>query len=187
MMKQLFFILSVCLLFAGCKLEDSIISPNNQNKVGEVLMKFESSTIPSGIITVSARLTRQGFNTISGDLNILSDSTADISFPNIAAGIWHLLVQAKDSVNVVRYSGETNVNVLENSITQVFLTLVPTGTGTGGIRIVVNWGNQWQSPWADYQYNPIISPVNSAYDNQGVSQVKIYFDNTKCDVCRFSK
>ena len=88
-------------------------------------------------------------------------------------------MQAKFSVNVVRYSGETNVNVLENSITQVFLTLVPTGTGTGGIHIVVNWGDPMQSPWIDYPNNPILSSINSDYDNQGVSQAKIYFDGTK--------
>jgi hypothetical protein len=178
-MKQVYFILLIFLLVAGCKLEDSIVSQNIQNKVGEVLMKFGSSTIPSGIITVSAHLTRQGFNTISGDLNILSGSEAEISFQNIAAGIWHLLVQAKDSVNVVRYFGETDVNVVENSITQFFLTLIPTGTGTGGIQIIVNWGNSMQSPWTDYQDNLILSPINSAYDNQGVSQAKIYFDGTK--------
>jgi len=178
-MKQVFFILSVILFFAGCKLEDSIVSPNNQNKVGEMLLKFESSTIPSGIVMVTATLTRQEFNTIAGNLNILSDSTAEISIQNIAVGIWHLLVQAKDLVNVVRYSGETDVDVVENSILQVFLTLVSTGTGTGGINILVNWSNPRQSLWDDYQNNPILSPNNSAYDNQGVSQAKIYFDGTK--------
>src|SRR3989304_2684955 len=178
-MKQVFFILSVFLLLAGCKLEDSVLSSNDQNKVGEMLLKFERSTIPSGIVMVTAILTRQGFDTIYRELNILSDSTTEISFQDVFIGIWHLRIEAKDSANVVRYSGEADVNVIENSTTQVSLTLVPTSIGTGRIHIFVHWGNSMQSPWTDYPNNPILSSINSDYDNQGVSQAKIYFDGTK--------
>ena len=178
-MKQVFFILSLLLLLDGCKLEDNVISPNHQDKVGEMLLKFEPSTIPSGIVMVIATLTRQGFETIYGELNILSDSTAEISFQNIFVGTWHLRIQAKDSADVVRYTGEADVDVIENSTTQVNLTLVPTGTGTGSIHIFVNWGNSLQSQWADYENNPILSSISTDYDNQGVSQAKIYFDGTK--------
>lgn len=178
-MKQLLFGISVCLLLAGCKLEDSVVSSSYPSKVGEMLLKFESSSIPSGIVTVAATLTRQGFETIFRNLDILSDSTAEISFQNIAVGMWHLMIQAKDSAYFVRYIGEADVNVIENSTTEVYLTLVPTGTGTGSIHIVVNWGTQLQSQWTDYENNPILSSISSAYDNQGVSQAKIYFDGTK--------
>ena len=178
-MKQLFFIVFVCFLFAGCKLEDTVVSPNNQNKTGEMLLKFESSTVPSGIVTVTATLTRQGFNPISGNLNIQNDSTAQITFQSIAAGLWHLSVQAKDSSNIVKYSGEADVNVIENSVTQVNLTLIPTGIGIGGIHIIVNWGGPVQNQWSDNQTNPILIPSNSLYDYAGVSQCKILFDNNK--------
>ena len=66
---------------------------------GQVLLKFDPSSIPSGITQITASLSRPGFNPISGNLNILTDSTAEISFQNIAVGMWHLFVQAKDSLN----------------------------------------------------------------------------------------
>lgn len=178
-MKHLFFILPILLLFSGCKLEDSMLSPNNSDNTGNMLLKFESSTIPTGIVNVTATLTRQGFNPITASLNVLNDSTAEISFQNIAIGVWHLLVQAKDESNIVRYVGETNVNVIENSITNVYLTLIPTGSGTGTIHILVNWGITNQTQWIDYSNNPIISPINGSFDNQGVSQTKIYYDGNK--------
>ena len=31
----------------------------------------------------------------------------------------------------------------------------------------------------DYLNNPILSPLNNYYDNQGVSQAKVYFDGIK--------
>ena len=140
MKKTLFLSVILLFTFAGCKLDDSVISPTSPN--GKALLKFDPSTIHEGITLITAVLTRQGFNTVSGNLNILNDSTAEISFQNLAVGMWHLLVQAKDSVGMVRFSGEADVNILENQLTQVNLTLVPTGTGTGSIHIVVNWGTQ---------------------------------------------
>lgn len=178
-MKKLLLVLPLILLFSTCNLDDSVVNSTAIKPSGSMLLKFEPTLVPSGIVNVRATLTRQGFPTMTGNLNILSDSTAEISFQNLAIGSWHLLVQAKDSLQVVRYSGETDVNVLENQVTDVYLTLVSTGTGTGGIHIIVNWGTPNQTQWQDYHSNPILVSSNSSYDFQGVSQCKILFDNNK--------
>lgn len=178
-MKKLFLVLPIILLFSSCQLDDSSINSSSTIKDGSILLKFEPNSIPAGIVNVKATLNRQGFTTITGDLNILSDSTAEISIQYLASGIWHLIVQAKDSLNVVRFSGEADVNILENQVTQVNLTLFPTGTGTGGIHIVVHWGTPNQEQWQDYHSNPILLSSNSFYDYAGVSQCKIIFDNDK--------
>ena len=177
-MKYSFLVLSFSLLLVGCKLEDSIISPSKAQS-GKVLLKFDPTSIPLGINIVTATLTRQGFNPIVENLIIQNDSTAEISFQNLAVGTWHLLVQAKDSQQAVRYSGETDVNVLENQVTQVYLTLMPTGTGVGSIHIVVNWGTSSEIHWNDNPNNPVLVTSNSFYDYAGVSQCKILFDNNK--------
>ena len=92
--------------------------------------------------------------------------------------MWHLFVQAKDSLNVVRFAGETDVNILENQVTQVNLTLIPTGTGTSGIRIVVNWGGIPHASWIDCNLNPIVKPsLNNPLEARGLSHAKILFDN----------
>lgn len=176
MKKTLFLSVILLFIFAGCKLDDSVISPTSSN--GKALLKFEPSSIPEGITLITAVLTRQGFNTVTGNLNILNDSTAEITFQNLAVGMWHLLVQAKDSLNAVRFSGEADVNILENQVTQVNLTLVPTGTGTGGIHIVVHWGTQ-PAQWVDNPNNPVLTSSNSQFDYGGVSQCKIIFDGNK--------
>ena len=84
-------------------------------------------------------------------------------------------MQAKDEWNVVKYSGEIDVNVIENAVTDVYLTLIPTNNGTGIIRIFVNWGTNNSTQWIDYFDNPVVSPGNSIFENKGVSQAKIYF------------
>lgn len=178
-MKNLLFLSALFLLVVyGCKLDDSLISPSSSKQSGQILLKFDKTSIPSGITQVTAILSRSGFNNITGNLNILSDSTAEISFQNLTVGIWHLLVQAKDSLNVVRFVGETDINILENQITQVNLTLVPATTGAGGIHIVVNWGGVPESSWIDFNLNPIVKPaISNPLEVRGLSHSKILFDN----------
>ena len=178
-MKKSLFILSLLITLSGCQLEDSVLTPNTQNKNGNLLLKFDSSAMPSNITDVVATLTRQGFGPISAKMNVIDNSTAEISFYNISVGVWHLLVEAKDEWSVVKYAGETNVNVIENSVTDVYLTLVPTNNGTGIIRIFVNWEPNTSTHWIDYFDNPILLPENSVYENKGVSQAKIYYDGNK--------
>lgn len=178
-MKNSLLILSLVIALSGCKLDDSVLSPDTQNKNGNLLLKFDSSSIPSGITDVVAILTRQGFEPISAKMNVNDNSTAEISFYNLTVGIWHLLVEAKDEWNVVKYAGETDVNVIENTITDVYLTLFPTNNGTGIIRIFVNWESNYSTPWIDYFDNPVLSPGNSIFESKGVSQAKVYYNGNK--------
>jgi len=105
---------------------------------------------------VEAFLTREGHDTLYGNLNLVSSTSADILFEDVAAGEWHLKVDAKDSSGVVLYTGETNINILAGVLTQVNLTLVATGQGTGSIYILVNWGtpsnSQWEQIWKFLEY-----------------------------------
>lgn len=110
-------------------------------------------------------------------MNLTSGTSADIMFADISIGEWHLKVDAYNDSGVVVYSGETNVMILEGITTQVTLTLIPTGNGTGSIYILVNWGAPPTQGWIDYSGNPIFSNQNSPLNPLAVSQAKILFEN----------
>jgi hypothetical protein len=73
----------------------------------------------------------------------VGDSGATGSFDAVPVGSWRLRVDALDSTEVVRFSGETDVNVIGGSTSNVSLQLQPT---SGRIVIVVTWGGTAQDP-----------------------------------------
>ena len=167
------------LTLAGCS-KDSVNEPDQSStKSGKMLLKFNKSETPDNVATITASLIRTNFQTITGTLKILTDSTAEISMQNITAGLWHLIVEAKDNNGVVIYKGETDVNIVAGSTTQVMLTLVATGANVGSIYIIVNWGSStYVSPWIDYSGNPILSGSNQAFDLNGVSKTFVLIEGS---------
>src|SRR5690554_4181380 len=123
--------------------------------LGRVSLIINKEDVPADVVIVEALLSRENHDTLYGNLNLISSTSADILIEDIPAGEWHLKVDAKDSSGVVLYSGETNINIHAGVLTQVNLTLIPTGQGTGSVYIVVNWGVPLV--WTDFQFNPIIS------------------------------
>jgi len=135
--------------FQGCD-KNTINEPVNDPKnTGNMLLKFNKTETPSNVASVTATLTRQGFSDITGTLNITTDTSAEISLQNIAAGNWHLKIDAKDNSGTIVYAGETDVTISAGIITNVSLTLNPIETGTGGIYIHVGWG----APITDYKWS----------------------------------
>ncbi len=132
---------------------------------------------PDNVVSVTAYITRENFDSLSGSLNLLSDTTADITFNNVAAGGWHLRVDAADEQDTVVYTGETDVNILAGITTEVYLTLEPTGAGYGNIYIYVNWGVPPNMNWIDYPANPIISPTVIPNIPLGVIRSKVYLED----------
>ncbi len=167
-------IVFVLFLFLSCTNE--ITNPPSADS-GKLLLKIDKQNAPESVVYVKAYLTRENFEPISGSLNLLSDSTADILLNEIDAGSWHLKVDAEDDSGLVLYTGETDVQVFAGFTSQVYLTLQPTGSGTGSIYIYVNWGVPQNQTWVDYIYNPIVTTSNSIYDSYGVTQPQIIVEN----------
>ena len=165
------------LILAGCSQKSVIPIQANQNDKGNILLKIDRENKPANVIEVDAYLTREGYDTLSASLNLVTDTTADVTMNDIAAGDWHLTVNALDENSVVVYSGETDVTILAEITTQVYLTLDPTGNGFGNIYIHVGWGTPQNTGWTDYQYNPIFSPSqNPSYPN-GLIHPKVLYEN----------
>jgi hypothetical protein len=126
--------------FTGCS-PDEPTSPEDDNQQnGKLFLNIDKANAPESVVWVEAFLTRSGQDTIYGIMNLLSDSTADLILEDIQAGEWHLRVDAKDSAEVVLYTGETDVQIFAGFTTQINLVLQPTGAGVGNIYIWVTWG-----------------------------------------------
>lgn len=157
--------------------EYSFCAPINNNQ-GQVVIKFNKAETPENIVIIVATLTRPRFTSQTSILDFSCDINTEITFSSVPKGLWHLKVEASDSSNVVRFLGEVDVNVIENSVTQVNLSLSPTDAETGSIYVSVNWGTTSKNGWRDYHGNPLLSSLNSVYDDQGVSQAKVYYDGS---------
>jgi predicted GH43/DUF377 family glycosyl hydrolase len=177
-MKTIISIL-ICLLFIfGCSENLNNPASPNPNQTGNLEFKIDKQNKPGNAAEVKSYLTRNGFDTLTASLNLISDTTAAILMTNIPAGEWHLRVDALDNNQQVVYSGQTDVTVLAEITVDIYLTLYPTGNGFGNISITVTWGTNPNKDWIDYQNNPILTqfsaPLPSPY---GVSQAKVIVDN----------
>jgi len=121
---SLFFI-SLCFSLAGCAKESESSLCEPVGSTGKVSLHFDKINTPANVAVVTATLSRTGYATINGTLNLLSDTSATIFISNVAQGGWHLLVQAFDQSNTVVYKGETDVTIITGNVTQVSLVLQP--------------------------------------------------------------
>ena len=127
-------------LFTSCNPNEPTSPDGDDQQNGKLFLKIDKANAPESVVWVEAFLTRQGYDTLSDEMNLLSDSTADLLLENIQSGEWHLRVDAKDSAEVVLYTGETDIQIFAGFTTQVNLVLEPTGAGVGNIYIWVTWG-----------------------------------------------
>jgi predicted GH43/DUF377 family glycosyl hydrolase len=170
------FFLSLFLLLIGCSKNNTITNPPS-NSTGGIAFKFDPASVPTGVTVISATLTRTNFTTITKNLNLISDSTADISIPAIQIGTWHLKVDAKDNNGTILYTGETDVLIQENVVVQLNLTLNPVTSGMGTIYIFVTWGTSNSGQWTDYGGNPVLTRYNNPSLPNVVSEGKVLYDN----------
>jgi len=122
----------------------SLLSCNNENLTGvatsqnssNISIGFSMKNAANGITKIEGILSRQGYDTLFTDFVIHNDS-ATASFNNIAAGAWHLQVNAYDASNILMYTGSADVEVYAGVTTPVSITLNP---ASGSINITVTWG-----------------------------------------------
>jgi predicted GH43/DUF377 family glycosyl hydrolase len=168
--------LSLFLLLIGCSKNNNLVNTPSDS-TGGITFKIDHTTVPSGVTVISATLTRTNFTTITKNLNLLSDSTGDVTIPAIQVGTWHLKVDAKDTNGIILYKGETDVAVQENVVVQLNLTLNPVSSGTGTIYIFVTWGTKDIGQWTDYGGNPVLTRFNNPSLPNCVRYGKIIIDN----------
>lgn len=174
-MKKLL-ICTVLLAFLILSCSNEVTSPLTSES-GKLVLKIDKQNAPTSVVFVKAYLTKENSAPITATLNLLSDSTADLLLNEVGVGMWHLKVDAENDSGLVLYTGEADVEVFAGFISQVYLTLQPTGAGVGSIYINVTWGIHHSYTWMDYQYNPVIVSSRSYYDFIGIGQpVVIYHE-----------
>lgn len=175
--KISFLLLLFAFVLVGCSTEKENIT-NTANNSGKIALKFDKVNAPSSVVIITATLKREGFQEISGQLNIKSDSSAELLLSEIQEGKWHLIVEAQDSLGKIIYAGETDVTIVADYITSVNLTLLPTNSGVGSIYIYVTWGQISDlNKWEDYNQNPIIQRQQSPLFPNEIALSKIIYEN----------
>ncbi len=120
-------------VMSGCK--DQAVNPLAQ-PTGVVAFSFGKP--PVSIAEIVARLSREGYDDRVLTLIVADTGMSASGFvTDIAVGRWHLKVDAMDDSGHVKFTGETDVDVVPDQLTRVSLELSAT---TGDVDIVVTWG-----------------------------------------------
>ena len=159
------------LVLIGCS-KENLVGIKSSNK-GSVALKINNTNTPSDVQVISAFMSRENYDTLKTSIEINNDSLNVLSFKEIAVGSWHLLVEAKNSAGKIIYSGETDVTIIEDQTINIYLTLTPTGSGTGNINIFIEWGSSWE----DYRNNPVFDKNSSPTNPYGVAYSAVIYDN----------
>lgn len=152
MKSTLIIVLLTSILF-GCKSE---APTENQNQgSGGMSLAFNKSEVPSDVALITATLSRDGYSSIIKNLNVLTDTSAEISIPEVLAGAWNLKIDAKDVNGTLLYTGATQVTVIAGQTVNISLTLqqVPQNQ-TGTINIFVTWANNSSTTFPKFYGGP---------------------------------
>lgn len=142
-MKKIIVVSAVFLFILGCtkNLTTLPTQPQQNSSLGKVALNFDKANAPSNVVIIIATLSRDGYDTLSDSLDVVSDSSAaSVTINDIPAGGWQLEIDAVDGNNAVIYTGQTNITILAGITEQVSLALNPTGQGSGNINISISWG-----------------------------------------------
>lgn len=164
-------------LLGSCSKESITENSNLEVGTGTVSIKIDKENAPSNVVKVKASLSRINYDSITLEMNLVTEISSDVFFENVLTGTWHLSVEALNKSGAAVYKGETDVTVQEGVTTEVNLVLSPSEEGTGNIYIYVIW--ETESVWIDYSGNPVHTPVGNKYDNYGIAQPALLKENNK--------
>lgn len=147
----------------GCGGDTKLLPVEPEGSPGKILLKFNKTEIPQNVTTITASMSRGGYQTISKAMNVISDTTADLQINGLAPGVWHLKIEAKNNLDKVIYLGETDVTIVAATIIQVNLVLQPTMENVGGIYIFVTWEEPAAEKKWKLQKSGITSNLHSVF------------------------
>jgi predicted GH43/DUF377 family glycosyl hydrolase len=178
MKKLIYCFLSYVILFTGCA-KNTVNSPEDNSKpLGKVSINIDKVNAPANVAFVMATLTKANADTLTGFMNLSNDTTAVLTFQNIAVGTWNLTVAAEDINGTVLYQGQSSVTVNQGVTTNVSLTLNPVLSGTGSISITIKWGTSLPY-FTDYSYSPIYTGSDNPAGLKYITGAQILYDNSK--------
>ena len=174
-MKPTLLLCMIALAFVSFNCKQSVDIISTPSPAGKMVISF--ARVPASITHVVATLSREGFSNQVLSLTI-ADSGQDASgtFQEVSSGVWHLKVDAMDESNVVRFTGETDVDIIPGETVRADLVLQP---ATGSLEIHVTWGGG--SSNADTTSGPTLyfqfdgnTLDSSGHNNNGYAQNQSY-------------
>jgi len=98
------------------------------------LMKLNFTNIPDEVKKIVVYLSREGYDTLIQEI-LVAGQEAYCRFEGVAAGTWHLKVNALGDEENILYAGETDVTVIAGQTVNVNLEL----KAVGNVEIHVSW------------------------------------------------
>lgn len=169
-----FVIVALLLLLTFCKNE--VVEPEKE-KPGSVTIALDKTNIPDNIVSIRVTVSRNGFEDITQELNLLSDNTAEIQIAELVAGTWHIKIEALDSNNNELYAGESEITINPGEISPLAIRLNPVADNLGGIYIYTTW-DDLPFNWFDHPVNPILQKDGSQLDIYGISNSIIFYEDS---------
>ena len=164
----------ILILFSlGCSNENLVGVNANSATRGSIALKIDKTSVPAGVQQITAELSRYNYDTLNTTISVSNDSLNVLSFKDVPIGEWLLKVNALNSEGKEIYKGTTDVTIIEDETIDVYLTLIPVGSGTGSINIFVDWGNKW----IDFYGNPVYTQYESPDYPLAITQPKVIYDN----------
>ncbi|MBK7267868.1 MAG: hypothetical protein IPI12_16390 [Ignavibacteriales bacterium] len=74
-------VLALALVFSSCSTQQE--NPVTSSGEGKIFFKLSKENAPASVTLVTMKLTREGFSAINGQLNLLSDTTAELLVESI--------------------------------------------------------------------------------------------------------
>ncbi|MFA6026074.1 MAG: hypothetical protein WC727_06490, partial [Ignavibacteriaceae bacterium] len=74
----------------GCKEKIVTVEVEKNANKGGLLFKIDKENAPKNVVLVEAILSRTDFDTLKASLNLINDTSADLSLNNIPTGTWQL-------------------------------------------------------------------------------------------------
>lgn len=171
------FIISA-LITCGCNDSMPSTSEHPAQSLGALSLSFDKANAPASVTVLSIVLSRAGFVPLQKTVDIQFDTTASVLFDKVPIGTWSLSIDAKDESGTILFTGRTDVIVIENTLSQIQLTLNPVPTGVGSIQINVTWGSNPSNRWIDFENNPVLTKSKIPIFQTGVTLPKIIYDGT---------
>lgn len=172
------FLLCFSMLWTGCK-EDSDPVGVKPEKTGNVKFSLSKTTADEDVKKVIAVLTRSGYASSQKELVITGHHSASGKIDDIPVGLWQLLVEAKDTNEVVLYRGKADVEIKGNLITYVSINLSAVSS-IGDLAINVSWNQSDGITWGKYAGNPVlINGSAGSWNSENVEAPFVLFDGVE--------
>ncbi|MFH0758179.1 MAG: pre-peptidase C-terminal domain-containing protein [Bacteroidota bacterium] len=133
-MKQITICFFVFLAISACENKTGIQNP--EIKTGVLSLQMDVQRIPSEVVKIEGSLSRVDFESIYFDFEVAEQSASQL-IEYIAIGVWTVKIDAYNDAGDIIYSATTDVLVVANLVTPVYIHLMKTGS----VEIIVTWGD----------------------------------------------